>query len=133
RRAQWAGCVEVGRVDLDPTFGTGLAYERRAAQIGNVVDALAVCQSVCDFADLSLAIAVDEQVGLRIQQDRTPHLLRPVVEVSDASQGGFDAADDDWNVLEGLTRALRVDDHGAIRSLSALTARRVCVVASDPA
>src|SRR5260370_3594692 len=88
---------------------------------------------MCDCADLALAVAVDEQVGLGIQQDRAAHLLRPVVEVSDAPKGSFDATNDDWNVLESLTCALRVDNHGAIRSLSALTAGRVCVVASDSA
>src|SRR5882724_744348 len=88
---------------------------------------------MCDFADLALTVTVDQQISLRIQQDRATHLLRPVVKVSDAPQGGFDAADDDWNILECLARALRVDDHGTIRPLSTLTAGCVCVIASNPA
>src|SRR2546430_7463142 len=50
-----------------------------------------------------------------------------------APEGCFDAADNDRNVLECLTRTLRVDDYGAIWSLAAFTAWCVCVVAADAA
>ena len=85
-----------------------------------------------DLADLPLAIAIDEQVRLGIEQDRAPHLLRPVVEVRDAPQRRLDAADHDRHVLEGFARALRVDDHRAIRPLAADALRRVRIIAAHP-
>ena len=59
-----------------------------------------------DLADLPLGVAENEQVGLGIEQDRTAHLLRPVVEVRDAAQRGFDAADHDRNFLRGFAATL---------------------------
>src|SRR5262249_27402846 len=67
-----------------------------------------------------------------IQQDGPSYLPRQVVKVSDASERGLDTADDDRNVLEGFARTLRVDDYGAIRALAALTAWRICIIASNP-
>ena len=59
----------------------------------------------------ALAVAEDQQVGLGVEQDRAPDLLRPVVEVGDPPQAGLDAADHDGHVAERLPAALGVDDH----------------------
>ena len=88
-------------------------------------------QAPRDVDDLPLGVAVDQQVGLGIQQHRAAHLLRPVVEMRDAPQRGLDAADDDGHVLVGLAHPLRIDDDGAIGTLAALAARRVRIVAAD--
>ena len=110
-----------------------MAHERSAAQIGDRLDRLALRETMRDVDDLSLGIAVDQQVGFRIEQHRAAHFLRPVVEVRDATQAGFDAADDDRHVVERFAHALRVDDHRAIGSLAALAAGRVGIVAADAA
>ncbi len=82
-----------------------------------------------ELADLSFTVAVHQQVGLRIEQNRAANLLRPVVEVRDPAQRGFYAADDDRNVLETLPCALRIDDDRPVRPAAALAARRVGVIA----
>ena len=111
--------------------GRELPRKRRAAEIGDVLNALARREPVRDVDDLPLGVAVDEEVGLGVEQDRAAHLLRPVVEVRDATQRGLDAADDDRHVPERLAGALRVHDHRAIRTLAAFAAGRVRVVAAD--
>ena len=47
-----------------------------------------------DLADLSLGVAVDEQVRLRVEQRRAANLLRPVIEVRYPPQRCLDAAND---------------------------------------
>src|SRR3569832_2028993 len=86
-----------------------------------------------DFADMALADAVDQQVRLRFQQVGAADLFRPVVELGDAAEGGFDATYDDGDVLEGFARTLRVDDDGAVGAFAALASWRVGIVTSDTA
>ena len=131
RRVDRPRGVEMRRVDLDPTLRHRATHERRAAQVGDVADGLARREAVCDLDDLPLTVAVDEQVGLGIEQHRTTHLLRPIVEVGDTPQAGLDAADDDRYTGERLARTLRIDDHRAVGPQSALTARRVGIIAAD--
>ena len=64
-----------------------------------------------DLTDRALSVAVDQQVRLGIEQHRTPHFFRPVVEVGNAAQRGFDAANHDRHVAIGFAYALRVNDH----------------------
>jgi len=61
---------------------------------------------VRDLADLPLGVAEDQEVGLRVHQHRSPHFLRPVVEVRDTAQGRLDATHDDRHVPVGLADAL---------------------------
>ena len=131
RRIQRPGGIEMGGVDLDPAGRRALAGECRATQVRDVGDLLAAGQPVRDLDDLSLAVAVDEQVRLGIEQHRAAHFLGPVVEMRDAAQRGFDAADHDRDFAIGLTGALRIHDDGSIGPLAALAARRVGVIAAD--
>ncbi len=118
-------------IDLDPTFRRAAAHEGCAAQIGYLIDARAACEPVGDLTDLPLAVAVHEQVRFRIEQNRATDLLRPIVEMCNAAQRGFDAPDDDRDILERLAHALRINDDGPVGTLATLTARRVGVIAAD--
>ena len=133
RRAQRSGSVERGRVDLGPAFGRRLAHEGGAAQVADLVDRRAGREPVRDLADLPLGVAVHEQVRLGVEQQRAAHLLRPVVEVRDATQRCLDAADDHRHVLVGLADALRIHDHAAVGSRARDAVRRVGVVTADAA
>ncbi len=84
-----------------------------------------------DLDDLALAVAIDEQIGARVEEDRAAHFLRPVIEVRDPTKARFDAADDDRYLAERFARALRIDDHGTIGSLASFGIRRVRIVAPD--
>ncbi len=122
----------MSRVDLDPIFRRTLANKRRPAQVSDLVDGFAVRKAMGDLADLPLAVAVHQHVGLGIEQDGAPHLLGPVIKMGDAAQGSFDAADDDRHILERFACALRIDNDGAIRTLAAFAAGGIGVVATHP-
>ena len=132
-RVQRTGCIEVRGIDLDVVGAMALAHERGAAQVGDLVDGLAGVEAARDVGDLSLGVAIDQQVGLGIHEHRAAHFFAPVVEVRDAAQRSFDATDDDGHVLVGLARALRIHDDRAVRPLATLAARRVRVIAAHPA
>src|SRR5580704_3068472 len=119
------------RVDLDPAIRRTALHECRAAYVPDCPDGLTGCQAVSDLADLALGVPVDQEIRLGIEQYRAPHLLRPVIEVCDAPQRGFDPADHDRHVLEGLAQPLRVHDDRAIRPPAAFTSRGVRIVAAN--
>ncbi len=98
--------IQFARIDLHPTRRHAAAQIRRAAQIGNLADGRAGMQPARDLADLTLSIAIDQQIRLRIDQDRSAHMLRPVVKMRDSPQARFDAADDDGHLLVCLAQAL---------------------------
>ena len=133
RRIQLARLIDRRRIDFCPAFGHGMTHERGPAQIGDVLDLFALAESMCDLDDLALSIAVDEQVRLRIQQDRAAHFLGPVIEMRDATQAGFDAADHDRYVAVRFAHALRIHDDGSIGTFAAFAAGRVGVIAADAA
>ena len=54
-------------------------------------------EPVRDLDDLAFAVAENEQVGFRVEQDRAANLFLPVIVVRDAAQARLDAAD----LLEG--------------------------------
>ena len=118
-------------VDFHPALRQRAAQEGRATQIRDVRDRFACSESMGDVDDLSLGIAVHEQIRLGVEQHRTAHLLGPVIEVRNAAQTRLDATDDDRHVGEGLAGALGIDDHRAIRSLATLTRRGIRIVAAD--
>ena len=124
--------TDVESISIQPS-GRCLADERSAAQVVDLVDALARCEPVGDLADLPLGVPEDEQVGLRIHQYGAPDLFGPVVEVRDAAQRRFDAADHDGHILVGLAGTLRIHDHAAVGARAGDAVRRIGVVAADPA
>ena len=113
--------------------GTAALHQRHAA---NVVDARpgSPCgDAMRDLDHRALGVAVEQEVGLGVDQDRAAHLVRPVVVMRDAAQRRLDAAEHDRHVRIGLAAALRVDDDGAVRPFAALAARRVAVVVAQAA
>ena len=89
-------------------------HKRRAANI---------CQGICLFAlgeptrNLACGVfahAVDEQVGLRVKNERAADLIVPVVVVRKAAQACLQSADDDGDIAEGLAAAVGVHDGRAV-------------------
>ncbi len=120
----------MGGVDFDPARRRRAPREGGAAQVGDLTDRLTGGEPVRDIADLPLAVAVHQKVGLGVQQHRAPHLLRPIVEMRDAPQRRLDAADDDRHVAERFARPLRVYDHRAVGATAADAAGGVGIVAA---
>jgi hypothetical protein len=131
-RGALVGGVQVVGVQDRVVLGH-LAEERDAADVVQVARAFPRGDPVGHLDDGALGVAVEQQVGLGVGQDRAADLLGPVVEVGDAAERRLDAAQDDRHVLERLAAALGVDQGAAVGSLAALTARRIGVVAADPA
>src|SRR5665213_2515196 len=121
----------MSRVDLDPVRWQHRAREHRTAQVSNICNALAGRKPMGKLAHLALSIAINEEIGFRIQEDRAAHLLRPIIKMRNAPQGSFNSADDDRHTLERLAHALRIDNDGAVRALAAGTAGRIGIIAPD--
>jgi hypothetical protein len=126
--------IHRGRVGLAPFRSRQPAvrhHEGRAAQVADVGNFFAFRQSVGKVHQRALGIAEDQQVGLGMRQDGTPHLVRPVIVVRDAAQGRLDAADHQRHVGEGLAGALRIHDHRPVGAAAGRGVGRVGVVGAD--
>ncbi len=123
--------VDARGVDFVPALRRVPANERGAAHIGDVFDLVAVGQALGDLDDRPLGVAVEQDVGAGVDQDRVAHAVLPVVVVGDPAQRGLDATEHDRHMLVGFLAALAVDQAGAIRTLAGHAARRVGVVGAD--
>ncbi len=75
-----------------------------------------------------LGVAIEQDIGLGVDQQRVPHLVLPVVVMGDAAQRGFNTTEHNRHILESLPAALAVDQTGAIRALAALSAGGVSII-----
>ena len=92
--------------------------EGRPVDVGHVMDVHPVVERVGDLDDAALAHAVEQKVGLRVEQDRALELVRPVIVVRKAAEACLDAADDDGCLFIGPADEVAVDGHGIVRPLS---------------
>ena len=82
------------------------------------------------FLEGEFAHAVDEEVGAAIGEDGGFEFVRPVVEVSDAAETGFDAADHDGDVREEVFEDVGVDGGGVVGAEAVIAAGGVGVFAA---
>ncbi len=66
------------------------------------------------FLEGEFAHAVDEEVGAAVGENGGFEFVRPVVEVGDAAETGFDAADHDGDVREEVFEDVGVDGGGVV-------------------
>ncbi len=85
-----------------------------------------------DLHDGTLGIAVEQNIGLGIEQDRAADLVRPIIVMRDAAQRGFNAAEHDGAIAIGFAAALRIDDRGAVRPFAAFALGAIAVVMAQP-
>ncbi len=130
-RVDAPGSVDPRRVDFPPAIRRVLAQERGAADVGNLRDGLATRQAVCEFDHGPLRVAVEQNVRMRIDQERAPHVVLPVVVVRDAPERGLDAAEHDRHIAVRFLAALRIHERAAVRAPAADAAGRVGVVVAD--
>ena len=126
-----ARTVDPGRVQLEPALGRILANECRATDIGHAGDAFAPAQAMGHFHHRPLGIAVDQDVGLGVDQQRGADLILPVIVMGDAPQRRLDTAEDHWHILVRLTAALAIGQAGPIRALAGLAAGGVGIIGAD--
>ena len=91
------------------------------------MDVHPVVERVGNFNDGALAHAVDEKVGLRVEQNRALELIGPVVVMREPPKACLNAADDDGGFFVALADQIAVDRHSVVRALSHEAAGRVCV------
>ena len=123
--------VDTCGVNLEPVRRRVAADKRGAAHIGDFFDLLPVGQALRHLDDGPLSVAVKQNVGAGIDQDRVAHLVLPIVVVGNPAQRSLDAAEHDRHVLVGLLAALAVHQAGPIRALAGQAARGVGIVGAD--
>ena len=99
----------------------------RAGHVGDVLHGDACGQRVGYLVHRPLAHAVDEQVGVGVEQHRALERVAPVVVVGKPAQACLDAADDDGGVLEALADEVAVHAHRAVGAKACLAAGGVGV------
>src|SRR5690554_2719317 len=80
------------------------------------------------FGQCPLGVAVEQNVGTRIDKHRATYLVTPVIVLSNAAQAGLNAANNNRHIFIGLAAALTVNDDGAIRTFAAFAMGRVGVI-----
>ena len=102
----------------------------RAVHEGDIVDVQPAVHGVRDLDDSALAHAVEQEVGLRIEQDGALQAVRPVVIVCQAAQAGLDTADEDRDLRKAAADEVAVDDRRIVRPLARRAAGRIGIRAA---
>src|SRR5690554_4473424 len=76
-----ARAIDPGGVQLEPALGRVPADEGGAADVGQLAHRLAGRQTLGDLDHGALGVAVQQQIGLGVDQQRGAHLVLPVVVV----------------------------------------------------
>ena len=118
---------------IEPFFGQihGDVVLVHLGQPGRAVDtvqALAFGQTAGAFQHGQFAHAVDEQVGLGIQQDGAAQAVGPEIVMGGAAQRSLDAAQDHRQAGEGLAGQVGIDQTGAVGTRTGLAAGGVGII-----
>ena len=131
--------IQVVGQRLHPAFGHARAHEGEATHIREILRDAAFFAGFTGGDPMrhldqrALGIAVEQQIGLGIEQDRAAHLVGPVIVMRDAAQAGLDAADHNWACRIRLAAALGIDDDSAIRPRATAAAGGVAVIMAKTA
>ncbi len=106
-------------------------HVRHAAQVAQVAHRLPGGQAPGDLDDRLFAHAVDEQVGLAVEQDGTANRVAPVVVMGQPAQRRLDAAGDDRHAGKRLARPVAVRQRRPVGTQADPAARRIGVVVAD--
>ena len=130
-RLNAARFVHTGRIHAGPAWQCALAHHCGITDIMDLTDFFAGSQTVCHFHQRTFAVAVDQHIGFGIHQHRAAHGIRPVIVVSDATQAGFNAAQDNRHIFISFFTALAVNQRGAIRTLATHVAGGIGIVVAQ--
>ena len=83
---------------------------------------------MCEVYNGALSVAVEQNVGLTVNQYRPFDLVTPIVVVRHAPETGFNTTNHQRDVSVGFSGPLTVNRHRAIRSFPGNIARGVSVV-----
>src|SRR5690606_40469570 len=102
----FAGAVDTRGVDLEPPLRRAAPHKGRTTDIGHRLDGFTGGQAMGDLDHRALGIAVQQQVGLGVHENRMAYLVLPVVIVGNPPQRSLDATDDDRHALVSLSATL---------------------------
>ena len=106
----------------------------RSVDEGQIGGGKAAVQRVRRLDDAALSHAVEQQVGLRVEQNGALEPVGPVIVVRQPPQAGLNAADQDGNLRVRAADEVAVDHRGVVRAPAGHAAGRVGVgAASVPA
>ena len=128
------GSIYAGGVNFKPVFAAGIigaTHKGRSAHIGNVLHGLAGRQTVGNFDNRTLGVAIQKQITFGVYHHRAANFVRPVVVMGNAAQASFDSAQDNRNVFVGFAAALAVDNGGAVGALAANVTGGVGIIAAN--
>ncbi len=118
-------------IDLEPVLRAVTADKRGAAHVGNFFNFLSIRQALRHFNNGPLSVAIEQNIGARIDQDRVAHFVLPIIVMRDTAQRRFDTAQHNRHIFIGFFAALAVHQAGAIRPLAGHAARGIRVVRAD--
>ncbi len=116
------------------SIGNGVLAAERPRGAGDVAalgDRRAGIQAARDLDDRELAHAVAEEIRLRVEEDRSPDLVLPVVVVDEATERRLDPAEHHRHARVRVLATVRVRDARSIGPHPSATAGRVRVVRTD--
>ena len=118
RLRQLADRLVIGQADgvVDVLFVSRLID--RPVDKSDVAHIQAGGQRVRDLHDAALPHAVGDQVCARVQQDRPPHLVGPVIVVGHTAQAGLQPAQDHGRLLKSPPDQVSIDHDRVVRPLS---------------
>ena len=99
-----------------------------ALHLGDLPNRRPLGQQGSDLRHGPLAHAVDQDVGLGIEEDGAADLVLPVVVVGEAAEGGLQTADDDGDVPINFSDLIGVDDGGPVGAIPRPVAGGVGIV-----
>lgn len=102
----------------------------RSANVANFFHRHSFRQQLGDAEENLLSHAVGQDIGARVDQNRPPDLVIPVVVVGEPAQRGLQPAENDRHIAVGLADAVAVDDGSAVRPQAHLPAGGVVVIAA---
>ena len=82
----FVAAVDIVRVQLRDAFGYRLPEEGDAAHVFHLVEAGPPVEPFGNRNHCPLCVAVDQEIGLRVGEDRPAHLVRPVIVMRDPPQ-----------------------------------------------
>ncbi len=130
-RVDAADLIQLARIHPAPLGQRLLADHGGAANVLHGVDGLAIGDAVRHLDKRPLGVAINEDVGLGIEQDGATYGLGPVVVVGDAAQRRLYATYDHRHLFESFFTALGIDQSGAVGPLAAYVSRCVGVVVAQ--
>ena len=123
--------IHLGGVDFSPIQRRGTTHKGRATHVNDVLHRLFGSQAMRHLDDGTLGVAVQQQITLGVDHDRSANLVLPIVVVGNAPQRAFNAAHDDGHIFEGLTATLAVNNGSAVWPLASHVPGCVSVIAAD--